>query len=217
MSIGRAVGTFLGLAFIASTVSAEAQVCRGAADLTASAPLAGGVTMGMSDDSTTVQGVLAGGDAYLAEGRVGVLQFDEPSATILTTRLLVGGQLPFTASRRVMACPLGTVRFEYAGDIDGLEGTLWGLGGGAAVGGVLYDSDTIQIVEALTVLSERERIRFSNDAAGSVTTRGSITNLKLATGLVFSRRFTLQTAAHFTRDAGTWFRGFSLSFLARGR
>jgi len=216
--MGRSVGVLLGIAFLASCVAAEAQVCRGAADLTAAAAVAGGATIGMSDNSTTVQGVIAGGSSYLAEGRVGVLQIDEAlsSATILTTSLLVGGQLPFTASRRVMTCPLGSVRFEYAGDIDGFEGTLWALGGGAAVGGILYDSDAIQIVEAVTLLFERERLKFSNEI-GSITTRESIANVKIVTGIVFSRRFTLQTAAHLTRDAGTWYRGFSLSFIARAR
>jgi hypothetical protein len=210
----------LSLVFIVTVLpvqSAFAQVCRGAADLTPEAHLAGGAAIGMSDEAVDLRGVVAGGHAYLAEFHAGVTLVDVADATVFGARLIAGGQIPVTLARRVMTCPLGTVAFGYSPDFDGLTLSLVQLGGGAAIGGILSDTDTMQTILAGSILAERVRARFANDAGGSLTQRVTVTTFEVAMGLVFSRRYTLRPAIAFEHVEGDWTRRFLLVFVARAR
>jgi hypothetical protein len=92
----------LSLVFIVTGLpvrSAFAQVCRGAADLTREAHLAGGAAIGMSDEAVDLRGVVAGGHAYLAELHAGVTLVDIADATVFGARLIAGGQIPVTPAR----------------------------------------------------------------------------------------------------------------------
>jgi hypothetical protein len=116
-----------------------------------------------------------------------------------------------------MTCPLGTVAFGYSPDFDGPTLSLVQLGGGAAVGGILSDTNTMQTILAGSILAERVRARFANDAGDSLTGRFTATTLEVALGLVFSRRYTLRPAIAFEHVEGDWTKRFLLVLVARVR
>ncbi len=183
-------------AIVASSAArADAQTCLGTAPITSAMPLQVGAALAFSSNTTGIGAAATyGTDNFFGSVGVGRVSFDELDASAPNFGITVGAQVPRDSDRKLIICPAFNFVFVNGPkDILGVDLSTRSFGGGATVGFVVSETDTLSLVP--TAGLSINRVKLTGEFLGiSDSVSDTIGQLGLGVGIIWNKVFSIVPA-----------------------
>jgi hypothetical protein len=178
-----------------SAARADAQTCLGTAPITNNMPLQVGALLAFSSGSTGIGAAATyGTDDFFGSVGIGRVSFDDLDASAPNFGITVGAQIPRDSERKLIVCPaLNFVFVNGPKDVGGFDFSTRSFGGGATVGFVVSETDTLSLVP--TAGLSINRVRVKGEFLGiSDSVSDTIGQLGLGVGIIWNKVFSFVPA-----------------------
>ena len=216
-------GLCTGVALLAITTAANAQICLGTASFR-EGPVRLGLNFEFPENAKTYGAEIAFGaqSGLFASANVGRIDDDELDESATTFGGLAGFGVDVspggTAARTLEICPFAGVNFLSGPDFDdpllgSIETSGRSFGGGIGIGGILSSNATMSFIPSLSVSYVNEEVTL-DDGTNELELSDDYGLFVLTAGFVFNRTLTIRPGISFpvgVEDADPVF-GISLSF-----